>query len=200
MKKSLFCTVLFAFVMFTDANAILKFGVRAGVDVMRFSASKVDLDPVNFTSLSIGPVLDVNLPIIGVEAAALVSKRLSVDKDASGKYAVHGFGFERQDVMLTVPVMLKYGIGALDLVKFFLAAGADASVMFKNNDIINEVKDKNFRVGIDFGLGVVLFKRVQVGANYRIGLTDDFKSFDSPIIKDLKGKSGTWSLSATYFF
>ena len=64
----------------------------------------------------------------------------------------------------------------------------------------DDIKAKSFEAGINLGLGFELFRMVQLGANYRVKLTDNYAT-DKPQWDDpLNGKSQTWSISAAVFF
>lgn len=63
------------------------------------------------------------------------------------------------------------------------------------------LKSNKFIWRVDLGLGVILFKHLQLAYSYAIPLTDTFK-FNEDVYKDSKAnfKMGTHRIGATYFF
>jgi hypothetical protein len=69
--------------------------------------------------------------------------------------------------------------------------------------VIDAYKAKSFGAGLNFGLGVELLGHLQVGANYKLGLTDDYgnaDTMDMAMAAFKEGQQRVWTISAAYFF
>lgn len=202
MKKSVVLIViaLLGFVA-VPAEAQIKFGVKGGVNVSKASISKEVLATKNVTGFNIGPMVEFRLPIVGVgmDAAILYSQK----------------GFKAQDGVvdksmktdyLEVPVNFKWKIG-IPLAKFYLAAGPYINFRVAGDKIWeipgsmgDQLKSKSFGAGLNFGAGVELLSHLQLGFNYGLGLTDDYKTLNVGDITDGTGKSRGWSINAAILF
>jgi hypothetical protein len=82
----------------------------------------------------------------------------------------------------------------------YLSAGPYAQFNFDN--FSEQIESKSFGAGLNFGLGVELLSHLQIGANYQLGLTNNFGDFKAAgvTVGELEGKTKVWSLTATYFF
>ena len=105
---------------------------------------------------------------------------------------------------IDIPLNLKYKFGLIALLKIYAAAGPYARIHvggddIKFSDVTDDIKAKSFEAGVNLGLGVEIFKRVAVGVNYGIQLSDDY-STDQPKWNDaLNNKDGVWSIQATVY-
>lgn len=202
MKKSVVLIViaLLGF-MAVPADAQIKFGVKGGVNVSKASISKDVLATKNVTGFNIGPMVEFRLPIVGIgmDAALLYSQK----------------GFKTQDGVvdksmktdyLEIPVNFKWKVG-IPLAKFYLAAGPYINFRVAGDKIWeipgsmgDQLKSKSFGAGLNFGAGVELLSHLQLGFNYGLGLTDDYKTLRVGDIADGTGKSRGWSINAAILF
>jgi len=68
---------------------------------------------------------------------------------------------------------------------------------------MEEMRARDFKAGIGLGFGVEVLKRLQVGVQYRLQLTDNYDINESVwgnLINPLNERTSTWNLSATFFF
>lgn len=197
MKKSVLL-VLIALLGFValPAKAQFKFGVKGGLNIASVSFNKDVVSSSNVTGFNVGPMIEFRIPIIGLgfDAALLYSQKGLKDGDRS----------MRTDY-LDVPVNLKWKIG-IPLAKVYLAAGPYVSFRVAGDKIwdvpsstIDQIKAKSFGAGLNFGAGVELFSHLQLGANYGLGLTDDYSSFTNDVLQG-KGKNRGWSITAAILF
>lgn len=203
MKKSvvLIVIVLLGFVA-VPAEAQIKFGVKGGVNVSKASISKEVLATKNVTGFNIGPMVEFQLPLVGVgmDAALLYSQKGFKAQDDGG------IDKSMKTDYLEIPVNFKWKIG-IPLVKFFLAAGPYINFRVAGDKIWeipggvgDQLKSKSFGAGLNFGAGVELLSHLQLGFNYGLGLTDDYKTFNGSDILDGNGKSRGWSINAAILF
>jgi hypothetical protein len=209
MKKYFVFIVVFFLLGGISVQAQTKFGIKAGVNL-----SSVSLDgnigdnfkTENFTGFQVGPMIEFMTPLIGIDLAVL--------------YSQQGFNFlknnERidspyQEKTLEIPLNLKLKLALIPkLVRVYGTAGPYINFRLSDNlkdlipNVVEDTKAKSFGAGLNFGFGVELFTHLQVGANYQMGLTDNY----SDIIGKLgnldtytgKSKTAVWSITAAYLF
>jgi hypothetical protein len=198
MKKVTIILAVFSLVLISTVRADIRLGVKAGVNLASTSFNKDILKSANFTGFQVGPIVEFNLPVtgLGVDAAVLYSQQ---------GLKLKGVDFKKRQSTLDVPVNLKFQLGLLNDLGVYLAAGPYVSFKLSGNNVAlatNELKNKSFGAGVNFGGGIELFKHLQVGFNYKLGLTDEYKSLDRSAsnLKNLKGKTRVCSITTTYFF
>lgn len=176
--------------MAIPAQAQINFGVKGGLNLSKASLSDVpgNFKKDNFTGFFIGPMAELNIPIVGlgVDASLLFAQRGIKVSEAGDNITVKQNGID-------IPVNLKYTIGLGSLAGIYLAAGPDFYFDFEKKTGIDK---KKAEVGINVGAGVKLLNHLQVGANYNIPLGDT---------ADIKGTNGsyktkTWQVSVAYIF
>ena len=122
--------------------------------------------------------------------------------DASILYSQTGVEMGRQEIKssyLDIPVNLKWKFG-LPMLKIYAAAGTYVGFRLGGAKIWEVISDqissKSFSAGINVGAGVELFRHLQVGATYQLGLTDNYS-----IEKlNISGKNRGWQISAAILF
>lgn len=190
MKKVLsILMVAVALMMAAPAQAqLLHFGVKGGLNMSELDwNSGLDYKEGNSTGFFIGPMAEINLPIVGlgVDGALMYSQR---GKDE----------FKKQGI--EVPINLKYSIGLGSLLGAYIAAGPDFFYNFNDIDI-EHLEAKKANVALNLGVGVKLLKKIQLGVTYQIPMGD---SFDLKAVVDNHkqkiGETKTWQISAAYFF
>lgn len=208
MKKYLVFTVIAVLFAALPAQAQFKWGVKGGVNLssvsLKLNDVAGDIDPTNFTGFQVGPIMEFTVPIIGIgmDAAILYSQTgFKLKYNDSG---VLGNESTIKTGSLFVPVNLKYKLSLLNIVGAYAAIGPYAE--FKIHDSLGDFEDdfkvKSFGAGLNFGLGVELFSKIQVGANYQLGLTEDYGSADTigMLGQAFKGKNRVWSITAALLF
>ena len=177
--------------MAMPAQAQIHFGVKGGLNLSKASLSDIpgNFKKDNFTGFFIGPMAEVNIPIVGlgVDASLLFAQRgVKVTPEGADEYTVKQNG-------LDIPVNLKYNIGLGSLLGLYIAAGPDFYFDFEKKSGIDK---KKAEVGINVGAGVKLLNHLQVGANYNIPLGDTAKIEGT----DGSYKTKTWQVSVAYIF
>ncbi|TGX98263.1 porin family protein [Bacteroides acidifaciens] len=177
--------------MAMPVQAQIHFGVKGGLNLSKASLSDIpgNFKKDNFTGFFIGPMAEVNIPIVGlgVDASLLFAQRgVKVTPEGADEYTVKQNG-------LDIPVNLKYNIGLGSLLGLYIAAGPDFYFDFEKKSGIDK---KKAEVGINVGAGVKLLNHLQVGANYNIPLSDTAKIEGT----DGSYKTKTWQVSVAYIF
>lgn len=199
MKKIFGVIALAAAFMFAvPAQAQLKFGVKAGLNVSKASLDKGVLSADNRTGFFVGPMAEFTLPVIGLGVdAALLYDNKSVKVGAEGESVSSTLHY------IDIPINVKYTIGLGSLASVYGATGPQFSYNIGGRSILEgsyALKDSDFSWNI--GAGVKLLGHLQVGYNYNIALGKTAEVKDANAI-DFVGKSfknNTHQISVAYMF
>ena len=188
----------------TTGYAQLRYGLRGEVGLNKASFSEKALEVENLNSFKLGPTVEFMLPVMnfGVEASLLYNNnRMNV------AYLKEGSTPEEISVTnhyIDIPVNAKMKFGIILPVKIYVAAGPYARIHVGGEDlkfsgVVEDFKAKSFEAGINLGLGAELFKRLAIGVNYGIELTDNY-SVDKPKWGNALNKNKSiWSIQATVY-
>lgn len=205
--KALIVAILAIFT-FGYASADFRFGVKAGlnfnnVDFEKFRNVQGLKDQItdknNQAGWMAGVMAEFTVPII------------NLGMDASLLYARQNVGdnsFYKNKDFLDIPVNLKWKIG-IPVVKKIISpiiyTGPDF-LFALNKDVLKNVQEKKCEIGWNVGVGVELFRHLQIQGGYCFGLNSvakytDMIGLDLPAgTEDLKVKKDYWTLSAAYLF
>lgn len=206
MKKIIVSMIALAMLAVTPASAIgFNFGVKGGLN-----SSKLHSDLDGFKADSgygwfIGPTLKVNiLPFLGVQGSAFYSQN---------KSEVNGESIKQKNILIPLDARLNFQLPAST--GLFISTGPQFgfNVGDKNfnpfssagrNNAGDTFQLKKSSFYWNFGAGVTLLKKLEVGFVYSLGLgkTADVKNSTdvTNTIKDDNAKSRGWMVSAAYFF
>jgi hypothetical protein len=186
----------------------IRFGVKADVGLNNPSFDSEAVQVENMTSYSIGPSLEAMFPFavidFGIEASLLYNdNRMTVSNLTDGESATTNDVSNRY-LYLPLNAKIKFGLGMLPL-RMYAVAGPYAGYLISGEgidleDMQQDLKAKEFQAGANIGLGVELFKMLQVGVNYGVQLTDNYAVERPNWQEPLNGKSETWSINATLYF
>ena len=205
MKKNrlLVIALIIAFsTIATTGYSQVRFGLRGEVGLNKATFSKEAIEVENLNTFKIGPTVEIMFPVMdfGVEASILYNNNkmdVAYLKDSSTPIKVTNH-------YIDIPVNLKYKFGLISPVKIYAAAGPYAKIHvggddIKFADVTDDIIAKTFEAGVNLGLGVELFKRLAVGVNYGIQLTDDYSTNQPKWSDALNNKDGLWSIQATVY-
>lgn len=202
--------IVLALVLFagTAEAKILRFGVKAGANFNRLSFSKefanTLTDKANSSGWEAGVMMEGNVPLIGLGFdLSLMYSRMNNNGD------IYQNGVQVYDAgknFLMLPLNVKYKI-SLPIVGNYVAPYVFTGPNFVFNldkNILKSVRNKACQVAWNVGLGVELFKHLQVGASYNFGLG----SIGNSIINSTLGtntpqytvKNNYWMVTAAYLF
>lgn len=199
MKKNYLLLLLISFFLLSiPATAQVKFGLKAGVDVADHKIKSSILNAKNRLGFQVGPTVDLMIPLTGwgIDLSLLYGyKKYSIDeKEANVDISNYSY--------LMIPLNLKKRFSII-VAGMYVSAGPYASVRLSGGDLKlagEEFKAKSFEAGINAGVGVSLFSKVDLGLNYKCKLTDNY-SADKGDIGNIGDKTyQTWSVGLTYFF
>lgn len=224
--KKIFSILLVAVCLFTtnNAQAQIKLGVKGGLNLANidFKGLANNVKAENRNGFFIGPMVDINVPIIGI---GIDGALLYAEKGTKFTNITTNTQTTNNQKTIEVPVNLKYSIGMGSLASIFLAAGPNFSFDINNDNLSNDLYDianstisgsvpsinrKNAEVSVNIGGGVKLLNHLQVGLNYNLPLTDSAKqNFASGDLTELAGvvsgssfksKTKVWQVSVAYIF
>ena len=207
--KRIFVAIALIMAIGASANAQIKFGVKAGavVNDLKFDTDLVDVK--NRAGFTGGVMMEVNLPIInlGVDASVMYVRRSAETtyntSDATGANTSIASKTINNDY-IEVPVNLKYkfalpAVG--NIVAPYIFTGPSFAFLTSKEAINDAVKNKKFDLSWNFGAGVQILNKVQVGASYGIGITKVAEYVGEDIkAAGAKGDSRYWTITAAYLF
>ncbi|MBM6991770.1 MAG: porin family protein [Prevotella sp.] len=212
MKKYLSVMLLVAAMMFAQqADAQLKFGLKGGLNVSKFSFSEKVFDSSNRAGWFVGPSAKFTLPIVGLsmDASALYNQISSTVQNvdaASGETTV-------KQQTIQVPVNVRYGFGLGSLASVFVFAGpqfgfnvGDDTFNWKSSSSYeNTFQLKKSQLSVNVGAGVTLNTHLQLSANYNIacGKTGDATVLDvvnNTVSTISDGRANSWQIALAYYF
>lgn len=209
MKKFVFLAAVAAMMIAMPAQAQIKWGIKAGVNMSNFSLKDKgdNFSSSNRTGFFAGPMAEVSLPVVGmgIDGALLYDQRRVKLEEGTKEE-----GTKTQDEALhyiSIPINVKYTYGLGDIAGVYLATGPQFSFFVGNKkkfeNVTEEFDVSKSQMSWNIGVGVKAINHLQVGYNYNIGLgnTADFKVNDSAknLVKG-KLKNNTHQISVAYLF
>lgn len=205
--KIFLLAVVAAFTLAMPASAKFRVGITGGVtlnelnfkDATASSITDQLKDTGNHTGYTVGLTSEFTVPIIGIgcDASVLYTHRILGYQTATDNDATPAAD------LVEIPIHLRYKLGLPavgNIVTPLIFTGP--SFGFRVSDeIIDELKTKSCQVLWDLGLGVELFKHLQVTAKYSWGI-NDFVQYvpKAGINAEQLGKANGWTISAAIMF
>lgn len=197
MKKLLSTLMVIAcLALAIPAQAQIKFGVKAGLNVSKLHLSENIVSKDNRAGFFVGPTAEFTLPLLG----------LGID----GSVLYNQFGVDSEEGTSTkksieIPINLRWTVGFSSLVGAYVAVGPQFGFnigdrWFSSIDNICEFKKNT--TSFNVGAGLKLLGHLQVGANYNFALKDNGKIHDGDIedLATIGFKQNTWQVSVAYLF
>lgn len=201
MKKFL-VLMLVAVMGISVADAKVRFGIKAGLNINHLSTNTTELlDKNNQAGWTAGIMTDFQLPLVGLGVdLSVMYTRMNTDvlvpiSNAGEEELLPNHNF------IEIPLNLKYKI-SLPVVGRFLAPYifTGPSFGFKlDKSTVEDFKTKTFQAVWNLGLGVELVRHLQVGASYGFGLNDIVKNATSSV-NPIKYHNNYWTVTAAYLF
>lgn len=188
MKKYLIA-ILAAMMCGIAAQAQVRFGVKAGIDINKLHLSGSDnFNPDNRAGFTGGVMTELKVPIIGLCF------------DASLMYTRMNGELHSHKDFLEIPVNIKYKFqlpAVSSIIAPYIYTGPDFAFKFAGKD---EDPYKTFQCAWNVGLGVELLRHLQVGAGYAFGINNIAKSIGVNTTNDIKVRNSYWTITAAYLF
>lgn len=196
--KSLFVALALVLAAAAPASAQFRWGIKAGATINKLSFDKEVISSENRTGFTGGLMVEFTAPLIGI------------GMDASVLYANRSFEYSQtvEGVKTTghktrsyidIPLNLKYKLGLPGVGKIitpFVTTGPDFSFLCSKKNIENAYKNKSFDFAWNFGLGVQLLNKLQLAANYGLGISNSVSGNDAMY----DSKNRTWTVTAAFLF
>jgi len=195
-----FGLLLFLFISsINTSNAqLIRYGLKAGVDVADHKIKSDMFNVKNRVGFQIGGVLQINVPLtgFGVETGLQYGNKNYKISNDNVQGDISNLNY------LTVPVMLRKNFSILGVAGIYVKAGVFGNIKISGGELTlaDAVKydQKGFQTGLDTGLGVSLLNHLEVGMQYRYKFSD---TYDQDAAKDFrKVDRQTWTVSLAYLF
>ena len=206
--KILFIAVVAAIAMAAPASAQFRFGITGGLTINELNfkdATATSIkdqlkDTGNHSGYTVGLTTEFTVPLIGIGG------------DASVLYTHRVFGYQNESLknfntdadLIEIPIHLRYKL-ALPAISSIVSPLIFTGPSFGfrvSDEIAEELKTKSCQVLWDLGLGVELFKHLQVTAKYSWGINDFVEHYvpNSGINTQQLGKANCWTIAAAIMF
>ena len=194
MKKLLSTLMVIAcLALAIPAQAQIKFGVKAGLNVSKLHLSENIVSKDNRAGFFVGPTAEFTLPLLG----------LGID----GSVLYNQFGVDSEEGTSTkksieIPINLRWTVGFSSLVGAYVAVGPQFGFNVGDRLFNNVCEFKKNTTSFNVGAGLKLLGHLQVGANYNFALKDNGKIHGDDIedLGTIGFKQNTWQVSVAYLF
>ena len=211
MKKAkiIMLTLALTFAFGMSANAQVKFGVRAGANLvnMKMSDGIDNLKGNNRAGFYVGPTVKFKLPVVGlgVDASAVYDQRTS---DVEYTNQQGGTSSERVTARaISIPINARYGVGLGSVAEIFAFAGPQFGFNLSKSKSLgaNEWTWSGSNFSVNVGIGATILQHVEIKANYNIacGKTGEVSVWDAAkttVLGTFKNKYNSWQLGVAYYF
>ncbi|MBQ7822709.1 MAG: PorT family protein [Bacteroidaceae bacterium] len=199
MKKFFFLLLAIGlFVLPMSTNAQLKIGPKVGISMSSFDYSRSGGDISSKTGITAGILCEYISPWhgLGFDVALMYeSRRANWEKDIDISYDNDKINVKNMEY-INIPVNLKWKY-SLPIIAVFATAGPQFSFLADKSIVsgrTTEIKRNSVEVGFNLGLGIELFKALQISAGHYWAT--------NPILETSIGewKARTWTVGAAYLF
>lgn len=201
MKKLL----LLAFVTFVSltAGAQLKFGVKGGLDLTNYTANGTFMENMKGTTQTgyyVGPTMKFcPVSFVGVDVSALFEQR-SVE--------MAGMTVKQQSILFPANLRIQIPFNSLLAVSVFggpqIGFNLSGSKDISYKDQVKEWSWKMSNLSGNVGIGVILFKHIEITGSYNLGLgkTGEFKraKLESAIEDIDDTRFNSWQIGMAVYF
>lgn len=201
MKKSIitFVVALVAVVSTAiPAQAQFRFGLKAGMNVSSLHFSSDIFDSQNRAGFTGGVMAEFTVPVLGIglDLSAMYVRR------NTEWLTKEGLTTNDRDY-IDIPLNLKWKINIPlinNICRPYLVTGPDFAILTSSRGVSSAYKNRKFDTSWNFGFGVELFKHLQVGASYGIGLTKALEAVGVTGTAEINGHNRYWTVTAAYLF
>lgn len=197
--KKLILMLLVAVCGIGAANAQLRFGVKAGLNLnsIHLDNAGANFADDNNCGYTLGVMTEFEVPVIGLcfDVSAMYT-RMNADLNEKQKEMNIGKDF------LEIPVNIKYKFGLPivgSIIKPYLLTGPSFAIKLNKNSKANDaLATKGVQTVWNVGLGVELLKHLQIQGSYGFGMNNIAKHWIDTA--DVKAKNNYWTVTAAYLF
>ena len=194
------------------ADAFWRFGIKAGGNLDNLKtgsfkdATQSITDKDNRTGWTAGIMTEFEVPVVGICAdASLMYTRM----ENSFNYNTTTAGVEETTKynagrnFIEIPVNLKWKLNipvVANVIKPYILTGPTFAFKLDKNPVNAVLKAKTCQVAWNLGVGVELFKHLQVTGQYGFGINKVADILTPIHTEELKVKNNYWTISAAYLF
>jgi len=203
--KKLFILAMLVVAMALPASAQFSWGPKVGVAVndLHFNKNIVNdvLSSENQAGFTGGLMAEFMLPIanLGFDASVMYVRRNAKVKVSGTNEAVS----DNRDY-IELPINLKWKIGIPVVGKIitpYLFTGPSFAFLVSKKEIGEFFENKSCDVAWNFGLGLQLFTKLQIGASYGLGMSNSLSSkLGVNATNEINGKNKFWTVTSAYLF
>lgn len=180
----------------TAVQAQVRFGLKGGVTLNELKWDKNVLSSDNRMGFTGGLMIEVGLPVVGLglDASALYTHR-------ENELIHEGQKLKRDYVDFPVNVKYKLQIPVLaKVIAPFVSTGPDFALLLSDQDK-GDFKARKWNISWNVGFGAELFRKLQIHANYGIGISKAFEYIGKQVNStSVEGKDRYWTITAAYLF
>lgn len=183
-----------------QANAGIRFGVKAGLNVDKMHLSEEVFDGDNRCGWTGGVMTEFTVPIIGIGMdLSLMYTRMNSESSVVD---------ENSKNFLEIPLNLKYKLNlpaVNNLVAPLIYTGPTLALKLGSNDN-SFLTTKTAQWGWNVGIGVELIKHLQICGGYTFGINNIVKTvnkvgdLDLGVEDNVKIKNNYWTITAAWLF
>lgn len=183
------------------ASAQFRFGPRLGTQINSLSFDKDVFNSENRAGFTGGLMIEFTVPVVnlGFDLSAMYVHR--VDNVKSDNLAANFKSFKGD--YIEIPLHLKWKLGLPlvgKIVSPYIFTGPSAAFLASKRAITEAYSAKKCSWSWDFGLGVELFRHLQVGASYGLGMNKIIEATGTGSTVDINGKNKYWTVTAAWLF
>lgn len=187
----------------TAANAqkVLSFGLRGGVNLTNMTFNENPLAKSNQAGFYVGPTVKFNTPLLnlGFDLSALYNQR-------GGKIASQSDEITVTQKSISLPLNLRFGFGVGEQAAVLLKVGPQVDFNIGDKDFLwydsssYKMKDSNFSVNV--GLALMLFNHFEISGNYNIACSKTGEGVwgNLQAAKPFNQHTNSWQIGAAYYF
>lgn len=186
------------------ADAGIRFGVKAGLNVNNLHFDNSVLDASNRAGFTGGVMTEVMIPVvnIGFDLSLMYTRMNSRDEittmDNNGVLEKDEINAGKNFIEIPLNVKYKLSLPAIEsIVKPYVYTGPSFAFKLDKNTL-DYWKSKTCQVAWNVGLGVELIKHLQVQASYGFGINNVAKNFVDD--QKIKVKNNYWTITAAWLF
>lgn len=195
--KKILLTLLIAVVSMGMAQAQLRFGIKAGLNLnsLHLNSAPATFSKDNKCGYTVGLMTEFKVPLIGLcfDLSAMYT-RMNTDIDENNVDQKIGKDF------LEIPINIKYKFGLPVVGNFFtpyIFTGPDFAFKL-NKNTGHALKTKTCQTAWNVGLGFELLKHLQISGSYGFGMNNVAKHWTNA--ENIKVKNNYWTVTAAYLF
>lgn len=193
--KMIFAALVVAFgLTAVPAEAQFRIGPKVGTNISKLSFDNKAFSSDNRAGINAGIMTEFTVPVIGIGVDLSVMYVRRNDKFLKGNEGAENIHRDYIDI----PLNLKWKINIPvinNIVRPFITTGPDFAFLTSKRSF-NNFRNKKCDVSWNFGLGIELFKHLQVAGSYGIGLNKITGNEDYKV----EGKNKYWTVTAAYLF